>query len=277
MKKMIGSTLCLIGLWLGLAVFFLLAEIWIFMAVPDSMMDSGWMRGAELSLNQIPAILAVWLMACKIDGRTMADIGVKKRRWWLWLPLGAVFACLFYTLYWALSLRQGYLAAPRTNAGWNGNLFFYLVGYFLVALGEEWMCRGYLQELVYRKMGRAASLLLPSALFMILHLGSYGQRYTAYISAFGLGVLLAVMTWVTGSIWMSVGFHWLYNWMEGAFFGVEGEHFSVYASAVNHAGQWDLLPAYLAFVCAVIGSGLFIWYGRKSASEQVREKEEDGR
>lgn len=83
-------------------------------------------------------------------------------------------------------------------------------------------------------------------------------RSMAWLSAFALGLLFSFMTWVTGSVWMAVGFHWLYNWMEVAFFGIEGEKYSVFTTAVVNTNDWNLLPAVLAVGCLGMGAAIFL-------------------
>lgn len=256
MKKIIGSCVCLLMLWLGLALAVMILELLFFGLLPESVGQSGWSRGLELSVNQIPVLLAVWLTAVKMDGFHLRELGITGKKWILWLTAGGAAAFVLYLGNWYLSVRLGYLGNLQEKAGWNGNLWFYLIGYFLVALGEECMCRGYVQELVRQKLGVVAALILPTVLFSLLHVGNYGNRIGAYLSAWGLGFFMAVMRYTSGSLWMPIGFHWLYNWLEVAVLGIEGETYSVYHSLIVNEARWDAVLVFLTLVGAAV---LLIW------------------
>jgi len=62
-------------------------------------------------------------------------------------------------------------------------------------IGEELLCRGYIQTRLSQRWGRTVAILVSAALFGILHMDPLQSTF-----AFGLGIYLGLITERTGSI-----------------------------------------------------------------------------
>ena len=80
------------------------------------------------------------------------------------------------------------------------------------------MVRGLLQEYIAKK-NRLLSILAPSIIFSLLHLGNSNFSLVAMINTALIGVLYALMTDLSGSLWMAAGAHSIWNFLLGPFFG----------------------------------------------------------
>jgi len=60
-----------------------------------------------------------------------------------------------------------------------------------------------------------------AALFASGHLGNPNASAFAWLNTFLAGVWFGVAYWKTGDLWFPFGMHLAWNWMQGAFFGIE--------------------------------------------------------
>lgn len=94
----------------------------------------------------------------------------------------------------------------------------YLLGFAIQGFSEELLVRGLLQEYIAKK-NRLLSILAPSIIFSLLHLGNSNFSLVAMINTALIGVLYALMTDLSGSLWMAAGAHSIWNFLLGPFFG----------------------------------------------------------
>jgi len=76
----------------------------------------------------------------------------------------------------------------------------------LAGVGEELVFRGIIQRLLARKYGRWAGILIASFIFSAIHLQFYG-----FVPRFLLGIVLGVLFAYSGSLWVSILAHFLYD------------------------------------------------------------------
>lgn len=77
----------------------------------------------------------------------------------------------------------------------------------LAAVGEELLFRGVLQRIFVRQFGQAWPAIIFSAfLFAALHMQFYG-----FLPRFALGILLGAIYWYSGSLWVSILAHFVYD------------------------------------------------------------------
>ena len=111
------------------------------------------------------------------------------------------------------------------------------LAFFLVALAEEYLLRGFLQFTLARGLAGIASILrLPASLARALgfwtaatllsFLFGFGHRTNPGESPVGLfaagliGLVFCLSLWRTGSLWWAVGFHAAWDWAQSFLFGV---------------------------------------------------------
>lgn len=84
------------------------------------------------------------------------------------------------------------------------NLFFISV---LAGIGEELFFRGVLQRLFIRAFRSPwAGIILTAAVFSAIHLQFYG-----FFPRLMLGILLGAVYWYSGSLWVSIAAHFVYD------------------------------------------------------------------
>ena len=115
--------------------------------------------------------------------------------------------------YWAAKFKAWELARQAEEAALiNINSFSrYILSLFVIAfcpaLFEEMFFRGAMQNLFTRWFrGPWAAIILTAIIFSIIHLSFYG-----FLVRFALGVILGFIFYYSGSLWLSILFHFLFN------------------------------------------------------------------
>lgn len=118
-------------------------------------------------------------------------------------------------------------AIVRYGLGW-------LVFFFLVGVGEEFLFRGYLQFTLMRGLLGLARRIAPggarpvayllagtltSLLFFAVHTTNTGENKTGLLGVFLAGVLFCYALWRTGSLWWGIGFHATWDWSQSFLYG----------------------------------------------------------
>jgi uncharacterized protein len=80
----------------------------------------------------------------------------------------------------------------------------------LPGIFEEVCFRGGLQNILVRWLKNPwAAILLTAILFSVIHISYYG-----FLVRFALGVVLGLIFYYTGNLWLSILFHFLYNGLQ---------------------------------------------------------------
>ncbi|OAS15211.1 CPBP family intramembrane glutamic endopeptidase [Paenibacillus oryzisoli] len=92
-----------------------------------------------------------------------------------------------------------------------------------VAINEELFARGYLQGLVKNRYGSKIALGVSTIVFALLHSFNPGMWTLAlpFINILLAGLLMGLCREFTGSLWMPVGLHLAWNFMQGCIFGFD--------------------------------------------------------
>lgn len=81
----------------------------------------------------------------------------------------------------------------------------------VVGLKEEIAFRALIQGLLARRFGDAAAIVLATALFTAYHIGSIPPGLFAYAQVVIAGLVFGIVYARTGSLWLVVGMHTLYD------------------------------------------------------------------
>ncbi|SMO37441.1 CPBP family intramembrane glutamic endopeptidase [Fodinibius sediminis] len=195
------------------------------------------------TLGQFIGVSASILIAAHLlDKRPVKGYGLSfDSRWWIEFFAGAVIAGGAISVIFVFEWQMGWLSI--TGYGWEsmGNTSFgaailsSLTAMLLVGFYEEWFSRGYqllnlAEGLRYPWLGTggavAIATLATSLLFGALH---YYNPNASTVSTFNIvlaGIVLALPYILTGSLGLSVGLHFSWNFMQGSIFGfpVSGTH-----------------------------------------------------
>lgn len=201
--------------------------------------------------------LTTWIMS-KLERRPIAVYGIGRRNLPRHFFLGLFWGVLCLSLL-VFSLWKTHLLVFDSRLLFGSNVLRYgaiwLVGFFSVALFEEYLTRGYLQYTLTRSFTaiygwlfksatpatqKAAAFWTAAILFSLLfglgHSSNPGESPIGLLSA-GLAALVFTFSlWRTGSLWWAIGFHASWDWAQSFLYGVadsgtmvEGHLFSTHA------------------------------------------------
>ena len=101
-------------------------------------------------------------------------------------------------------------------------LFYPLAGSIVSSVLEEVLFRGILFRLVEERLGSAIALAVSAVLFGTAHLANPGASALGAASiVIEAGILLAGAYLMTRRLWLPIGLHFAWNFMEAGVFGVE--------------------------------------------------------
>jgi membrane protease YdiL (CAAX protease family) len=95
----------------------------------------------------------------------------------------------------------------------------WLFSFCLTGINEEFMLRGYLQTTLTRGTGKWPAFILISVLFTVLHLNNDGETAIGIAGVFAAGMLLSWLRWLSGSLWLGIGFHAAWDWAQSYLYG----------------------------------------------------------
>jgi membrane protease YdiL (CAAX protease family) len=206
-------------------------------APPLTEMTPGLLFFSE-ALTFLATFFVTWIMS-KIEHRPNSVYGLGGKRplanFLTGLGWGAACLSLLVFTLWATGLlvidsRLLFGAAAfRYAAVW-------LIGFFLVALLEEYLTRGYVLftltrglEGIYawlfttrhsKALGFWTAAILISLLFGLGHGKNPGESPIGLLSAGLAGLVFCLSLWRTGSLWWAIGFHAAWDWAQSFLYGV---------------------------------------------------------
>ncbi len=170
----------------------------------------------------IYTILYTWAFARILDRKRLRDLGLKFHRAWLGnFAKGAALAVLILGVIFAFSLAVGSIRVEGfSRAAPEGvSVVVYLLGAVLaflsVGIYEELMFRGYVLQRLNDRAGKTASILVSSVIFAVMHGLNPGADAFGIFNTVGIGAILCVLYFRTGSLWMPIGFHTAWNFSLG--------------------------------------------------------------
>lgn len=94
-------------------------------------------------------------------------------------------------------------------------LVFFVAGAF-----EEVLFRGYILQTLIRANLTGFGILITSLFFAIVHNGNPSANFISFLNTFIAGIWFGIAYLKTRSLWLAFGLHLSWNWLQGAFFGI---------------------------------------------------------
>jgi uncharacterized protein len=181
------------------------------------------------------AVFALYPFLVRVfERRAASEIGIR-RHWSDFLVGCAIGALLIGVIY--LVLCASGIAHPQAGSGFAGFIVAVLRP-LSVAMLEELLFRGVLLRITEEVSGTAVAIVVSSVLFGLAHAANPGATpFTIFALTIELGVLLSLAYVLTRNIWLAVGIHMAWNFMQGFVFGTEvsgsRESFSVFTTSMT--------------------------------------------
>ncbi len=148
----------------------------------------------------------------------------------------------------------------------------YIISMFLVGLlpglFEETVFRGGLQNILTRWFkGPVIAIILTSILFSLVHASYYG-----FLVRFALGAILGLIFYLSGNLWLSVLFHFLYNGLQVTM--LYATHESI-AAGKNQKDIESNFPIWAGIIALIAIIYLFIKFKEISSVQNAKLAEKE--
>jgi membrane protease YdiL (CAAX protease family) len=164
----------------------------------------------------------------------------------------------------------------RAELAYGSCLFLILS---ITATNEELIFRGYPFQKLVESLGPPGAVAVSSAFFGLAHLGNSHHTWISTVNTMLVGIPLSIAYLRTRSLWMPVGMHFTWNYVQGFVFGlpVSGYTFSPSLLKVQvHGAAWLTGSEYgpeggLLSTIVVVGAGIYFFSARIRMSERMRD------
>lgn len=241
----------------------------------------GFNKG-ELSRFVIPnfILLAVsifigWLCGKFLENLPFRALGCSFAKNWskdllLGLTLGTV--SIYLAVFIAI-VFGGMMLQPNRTSGNSAILLTLSISLAVFTLGaaaEEAFFRGYLLQTFARARLAWFAFALTSLFFASGHLGNPNANYISTINTVLAGVWFSIAYLKTRNLWLAFGLHLMWNWMQGAIFGIPVSGIKELTtepllqvtnsgSTVLNGGDYGIEGG-IACTIALVGSSVLIWF-----------------
>jgi membrane protease YdiL (CAAX protease family) len=169
----------------------------------------------------VVVLVPTWIMS-RIERRPFWSYGLAPRRAvpLCLIGLGGGFASL--SLLVAALDATGALTVAGVALNTQQAILYGLVwafGFFLVGVAEETIFRGYVQTTLARGIGFWPAAIGISLLFAASHYGNPGETPLGLAGVVAASLALTLLLYVTGSLWLSIGFHAAWDWSQSYLYG----------------------------------------------------------
>jgi len=163
-----------------------------------------------------------------------------------------------------------YLSGVLKFTAFNGyhNMFNFFGPWITAAFIEEFIFRGILFKLTEEALGTIVALVLQAVLFGFVHFSNPNAGLLPALAiSIEAGILLAAIYMLTRRLWMAIGMHFSWNWMQGSIYDIQvsGHELqgvfesSVSGSTLLSGGEFGAEASIFAIViCTFTGIALLI-------------------
>jgi hypothetical protein len=164
----------------------------------------------------------------------------------------------------------------RAELAYGSGLFLILL---ISATNEELVFRGYPFQKLVESLGPPGAVAVSSAFFGLAHLENSHHTWISTLNTMLVGIPLCLAYLRTRSLWMPVGMHFTWNYVQGFVFGLPVSGYTFSTSLLNahvHGAAWLTGSEYgpeggLLSTIVVVGAGIYFLTARIRMSERMRE------
>jgi membrane protease YdiL (CAAX protease family) len=189
------------------------------------------------------AVAATWLV-CRMVRWPMGDAYLRDARWRAralqGVALGTVMLAFVSLVPVAFGHQQLRVStdAPLEIAAtflWGG------LACVWIAISEELWLRGFVLRQLHAARGRWVAAAVTGFIFGVMHIANLGTTGLAIFNVALVGVWLAFTVFRTGSLWLAVGFHFIWDLLQLSFWGEPMSGTASRASVLVHLPSNDVL------------------------------------
>ena len=230
-----------------------------------SAVPAGWLRSLA-AVASAAAMLGVYALFVRwFEGHPARDLPMGRLAGDTALGLGVGF--LYFLAVVGVLYACGCYRIARFGTDQPAVLVNAFFGGITTAVGEEMVFRGVLFRWIDEKWNFTVALIVSAAVFGLLHLGNPGATWWSSLAiAIEAGLMLGAAYKCSGTLWLPIGIHWAWNFVQGSIFGISVSGGDVGASLIRpEISGPDILTggsfgAEASVIAVVLGAALSSWY-----------------
>ena len=181
-----------------------------------------YLTGSGVSL--FVAVLLGWLCGRFFEHLPFRALGVSPiNNWWKHLLIGLLIGAVSLAFAVVIPLLSGNVSITFNPAGSSAIWLTLIVSFVIFAVAaafEESLFRGYLFQTLTREKMAWTAIVLTSVFFGAVHLQNKNADWISTLNTMLAGVWFAAAYLKTGDLWFPFGIHLMWNWTQGAIFGI---------------------------------------------------------
>lgn len=204
--------------------------------------EKPWIMLISLFATGVTTLLC-FLYCCKIEKRSMASMGFRKRGWSLRYLKGYGIGTAMLLLCALILYLLGQLDFAFAENISVLYILAFFVGFFIQGMSEEVLVRGYFMVSLGNRCYTAIAVGISSVAFAMLHLGNPGITLLAVVNLILFGIFMAVYILRTDDLWGACAIHSAWNFAQGNLIGirVSGSSLLPTVAVMEPVGELELL------------------------------------
>jgi len=189
---------------------FQLLSVWL-LGIPFSQMNNltTFQNLVVTAASLIGTVLVIWLFL-KITGDKLIDLGFHrvhfKKRFLSGFLIGAfIMIAGFLILYFSGEIKIIKIDFQPVE------LFYTILLFFIVAVMEELLVRGYILNTLMQSLNKYWALLISAVIFAALHLANPNLNLFSFINLILAGIFLGIVYIYTKNLWFPIALHFSWN------------------------------------------------------------------
>ncbi len=172
----------------------------------------------SLTIIAAAVVLGIYAMLRKPRKNWPAELPLSKL-----LPhtlLGLLVGLVYMTLVVSTIDALGYATVSWRDFSWTlqWEAFMMFLG---VAVGEEMIFRGVLFRMIDERWNTVTAFIVSALFFGFIHLPNVGATWWSSLAiAIEAGLMLAAAYKWSGTLWVPIGIHWAWNYVQGNIYGI---------------------------------------------------------
>lgn len=173
-------------------------------------------------VQDVGIIVAVIVLWKSFDKKPIRNLGLTSvRKGYKDLLKGLFLGIIAISTVFSALLVTGSITVVQNlnNPKLASDLILGIIMFIFVGFGEEILSRGYCMTVLKQTGSKWVVVLIPSIIFSLMHSLNPNVSSLGLFNTFLVGALFSYMVVKTGSIWMPIGFHITWNYLQGNIFG----------------------------------------------------------